>query len=251
VLGRAGWQEYAVLPAADVVPIEPGRFPPSYYLGVLGMPGMTAYFALLDLGKPKAGETVVVSAASGAVGQVVGQIAKLKGCRVIGIAGGPKKTAYIRDELGFDAAIDYRDKTTKELAAELAELAPDGVHVYFDNVGGLVHDAAMLTLAVHARIIICGVISIYDQLESIDFGPRWMRKLLIKRARMEGFLVTDYADRRGEFLTEMTRWLDEGRIKYREDVTEGLAGAPAAFIGLLAGRNNGKTLVRVSGPAAP
>jgi len=246
VLAPIGWQEYATVAADAVKPIEPGAHPPSYFLGILGMPGMTAYFALLDIGRPQPGETVVVSAAAGAVGQVVGQIAKLRGCRVIGIAGRRKKIAYLRDELNFDAVIDYRDKPAKQLAQELAEVAPDGIDVYFDNVGGVVHDAAMLTLADHARIIICGVISTYDHLESIDFGPRWMRQLLIKRARMEGFLISDYAARRGEFLAEMGRWLDQGLLKYREDVTEGLAEAPAAFIGMLAGRNLGKTLVRIA-----
>jgi len=246
VLAPIGWQEYAVVAADAVTPIEPGAHPLSYALGILGMPGMTAYFALLDIGKPQPGETVVVSAAAGAVGQVVGQIAKLRGCRVVGIAGGGAKTTYLRDGLKFDAVIDYRDKSAKQLAEELAEVAPRGIDVYFDNVGGVVHDAAMLTLAEHARIIICGVISTYDHLESIDFGPRWMRQLLIKRARMEGFLVSDYAARRPEFLAEMGRWLDQGSLTYRESVTDGIAAAPAAFIGMLAGRNLGKTLIRVA-----
>jgi NADPH-dependent curcumin reductase CurA len=212
------------------------------------MPGMTAYFALLDIGKPKPGETVLVSAAAGAVGQVVGQVAKLKGCHVIGIAGGPDKCAYVTDELGFDAAIDYRGKDTAALVAELARLAPNGVDVFFDNVGGDIHDAAMMSLALRARIIICGAVAIYDRLETQDTGARWMRTILAKRARMEGFLVFDYDPRRAEFLADMTAWLRGGLIRYREDIAEGLANAPEAFIGMLAGKNLGKQLVRVASP---
>ncbi len=250
VITRSGWQEYAAVPAKGLIKVDGAVAPLSHYLGVLGMPGMTAYFALLDIGKPKPGETVLVSAAAGAVGQVVGQIAKLKGCRVIGIAGGPDKCAYVTDELGFDAAIDYRGKDTDALVAELARLAPHGVDVFFDNVGGIIHDAAMMSLALRARIIICGAVAIYDRLETQDTGARWMRTILAKRARMEGFLVFDYDPRRAEFLADMTAWLRGGLIRYREDIAEGLASAPAAFIGMLAGKNLGKQLVHIADPSS-
>ena len=249
VLARVGWQEYGVLPAKGLIKVDGDKASLSHYLGVLGMPGMTAYFALLDIGKPKPGQTVLVSAAAGAVGQVVGQIAKLKGCRVIGIAGSRDKCDYVTRELGFDAAIDYRGKDTAMLVAELATLAPHGVDVYFDNVGGSIHDAAMASLAMYARIIIVGAVAIYDRLETQDTGPRWMRQILAKRARMEGFLVFDYEHRRAEFLADMTAWLRGGLIKYREDVTEGLAQTPQAFIGMLAGRNLGKQLIHVASPS--
>lgn len=250
VITRLGWQEYGVVPAKGLIKVDGTAAALSYYLGVLGMPGMTAYFALLDIGKPKPGQTVLVSAASGAVGQVVGQIAKIKGCRVIGIAGGPDKCAYVTNELGFDAAIDYRGKDMAALVAELAELAPQGVDVYFDNVGGVIHDAAMVSLAMYARIIIVGAVAIYDRLETQDTGARWMRTILAKRARMEGFLVFDYDHRRAEFLADMTAWLRGGLIKYREDITEGLAQTPEAFIGMLAGRNLGKQLIHVASPSS-
>jgi len=250
VLARVGWQEYGVMPAKGLIKVDGKAASLSHYLGVLGMPGMTAYFALLDIGKPKPGQTVLVSAASGAVGQVVGQIAKLKGCHVIGIAGGPDKCAFVTRELGFDAAIDYRDKSAEALVAELAHLAPHGVDVYFDNVGGIIHDAAMASLAMYARIIIVGAVAIYDRLETQDMGARWMRTILAKRARMEGFLVFDYEPRRAEFLADMTAWLRGGLIKYREDIAEGLARTPEAFIGMLAGRNLGKQLIHVASPSA-
>jgi NADPH-dependent curcumin reductase CurA len=250
VLGRVGWQEYGVMPAKGLIKVDGKAASLSHYLGVLGMPGMTAYFALLDIGKPKPGQTVLVSAASGAVGQVVGQIAKIKGCHVIGIAGGPDKCAYVTNELGFDAAIDYRGKDMAALVAELATLAPNGIDVYFDNVGGVIHDAAMASLAMYARIIIVGAVAIYDRLETQDTGIRWMRTILAKRARMEGFLVFDYEPRRAEFLADMTAWLRGGLIKYREDVTEGLSQTPEAFIGMLAGRNLGKQLIHVASPSS-
>ncbi|GGF35001.1 NADP-dependent oxidoreductase [Aliidongia dinghuensis] len=249
VLGRTGWQEYAALPAKGLIKVDGKAAPLSYYLGVLGMPGMTGYFALLDIGQPKPGETVLVSAAAGAVGQVVGQIAKLKGCRVIGIAGGADKCAYVTKDLGFDAAIDYRGKDATALSAEIAALAPNGVDVYFDNVGGAIHDAAMMNVALRARIIICGAVAIYDKLETQDTGARWMRTILAKRARMEGFLVFDYDPRRAEFLADMSAWLRGGLVHYREDVTEGLARAPEAFIGMLAGKNLGKQLIHVADPS--
>ena len=255
VRAQTGWQDYSAMPGKEVERIElEGSdlrgMPLSYFLGVLGMPGMTAYCALLGIGQPKPGETVLISAASGAVGQLAGQIAKLKGCRVIGTAGSPDKVAYVKDELGFDGAVDYKGKDMAALSAAIAELAPKGIDVFFDNVGGVVHDAAMANLAIHARIIICGSISIYDQLETPDTGIRWMRQLLVKRARMEGFLFWDWRDRAAEFRRDVSAWLREGKIRYREDIVDGIAAAPRAFIGLLAGQNRGKLLVRVGAPSA-
>jgi NADPH-dependent curcumin reductase len=250
VLARAGWQEYAVLPGNEPERIDPQGMPLSYFLGVLGMPGQTAYCALLGVGQPKPGETVLISAASGAVGQVAGQIAKLKGCRVIATAGAVDKIAYIKDTLGFDAAIDYKGKDRDALGAELAELAPKGIDVFFDNVGGVVHDAALAHLALHGRVIIVGAISLYDRLETPDTGIRWNRQLLVKRARMEGFLVWDWRHQTQDFRRDVSQWLREGKLKYREDVVDGIAAAPLAFMGLLAGQNRGKLLVRVAAPQA-
>jgi NADPH-dependent curcumin reductase len=249
VLARASWQEYAALPASEVERIEPEGMPLSYFLGVLGMPGQTAYCALLGVGQPKPGETVLISAASGAVGQVAGQIAKLKGCRVIGTAGAADKIAYVKDTLGFDAAIDYKGKDADALGAELAKLAPKGIDVFYDNVGGAVHDAALANLALHGRVIIVGSISIYDRLEAPDTGIRWNRQLLVKRARMEGFLVWDWRHQTQQFRRDVSQWLREGKIKYREDVADGIASAPRAFMGMLAGENRGKQLVRVAAPS--
>lgn len=246
VRGHLGWQTHGVLPAAQARRIVPAGFPLSYYLGVLGMPGRTAYFALLDIGQPKAGETVLVSAASGAVGQLVGQIARIKGARAVGIAGGPDKVAWCR-EIGFDAAFDYKGKDEQALVAAVAETCPDGVDVYFDNVGGVIHDAAMDNLNLRGRVIICGTISGYNRLEQPDTGRRHLRTLLVKRARMQGFLVGDYAAREAEFEADMPKWLREGRIRYREDVVEGFERMPEAFVGLLEGRNFGKLVVR-AGP---
>jgi NADPH-dependent curcumin reductase len=250
VLAHSGWQEYAVLPATEAQPIDPRGMPLSYFLGVLGMPGMTAYSALLGIGQPKPGETVLISAAAGAVGQLAGQIAKLRGCRVIGIAGAPDKIAYIRDDLGFDDAIGYKGKDANTLGAELAALAPDGIHVFIDNVGGVVHDAVMANLALHARIAIVGTIAIYDRLETPDIGLRWNRQLLVKRARMEGFLVWDWRHLADDFRRDVSAWLREGKVRYKEDIVDDIAAAPRAFMGLLAGENRGKLLVRVAAPAA-
>ena len=249
VLARAGWQEYAVLPAGEVERIDPQGMPLSYFLGVLGMPGQTAYCALLGVGQPKPGETVLISAAAGAVGQLAGQITKIKGCRVIGTAGAADKVAYVRDTLGFDAAIDYKGKDRDALGAELAALAPKGIDVFFDNVGGDLHDAALANLALHGRVVIVGSISIYDRLETADTGIRWNRQLLVKRARMEGFLVWDWRHQTQEFRRDVSQWLRDGRVKYKEDVAEGIASAPRAFMGMLKGENRGKQLVRVAAPS--
>ena len=249
VLAHAGWQEFAVLPAKAVERIDRaqlGDLPLSYLLGVLGMPGATAYFALDTIGKPKPGETALISAAAGAVGQVAGQIAKLKGCKVIACAGAADKLAYATQELGFDAGVDYKGKDADALAADFAKHAPQGIDIFFDNVGGAIHDAAMMNLALHARIIICGVISAYDRLGQPDTGTRWNRQLLVKRALMQGFLVSDHRARWSEFRLAMAAWLRSGQIRYREDIVDGIEATPRAFIGLLSGANRGKMLVRVA-----
>ena len=249
VLAYSGWQSYAVLPAKACEKIDRaklGGLPFSYLLGVLGMPGATAYFALDTIGKPKSGETVLISAASGAVGQVAGQIAKLKGCKVLATAGAADKLDYVTRELGFDIGINYKGKDAAALSAELAQFAPNGIDVFFDNVGGVLHDAVMMNLALHARTIICGAISAYDRLGQPDTGPRWNRQLLVKRALVQGFLVSDHRARWSEFRTQMAEWLTSGKIKYREDIVDGIEATPRAFIGLLSGANRGKLLVRVA-----
>ncbi|MBI2823586.1 MAG: NADP-dependent oxidoreductase [Planctomycetia bacterium] len=242
VVGHFGWQEYATSDGAGVEKIDESLAPISTAVGVLGMPGLTAYFGLLEIGRPRPGETVVVSAAAGAVGAVVGQIAKIKGCRVVGIAGSPEKVAYVRDQLGFDAAIDYR--AAPDMSQALAEACPRGVDVYFDNVGGETLDAVLRHINMRARIAICGMISEYN-LEKPAVGPRPGWFLLVNRARMEGFLVFEFRDRYREGLAALAAWVREGHIKYKEDIVEGLAAAPRAFIGLMQGKNFGKLLVRV------
>jgi NADPH-dependent curcumin reductase CurA len=244
VEGLLGWQEYGVLPANQLRRVDPGLAPISTALGILGMPGITAYFGLLEIGQPKAGETVVVSAASGAVGGIVGQIAKIKGCRAVGIVGGPAKADYIRAELGYDAAVDY--KAGGVLAKAVAAACPDGVDVYFDNVGGPVSDAVLTRINFRARIPICGQISQYN-LEKPEMGPRLTGLLLINRARMEGFIVFDFIKRYPEALKQLAEWLKAGDLTYREDVIDGFENMPAALIRLLRGENFGKQLVRVTG----
>jgi NADPH:quinone reductase len=243
VQAMLGWQDYAISDGRDLVKVDPSLAPISTALGVLGMPGLTAYFCLLDLGKPKSGETVVVSAASGAVGGLVGQIAKIKGCRAVGIAGSEAKLRHILDELGYDAGINYH--ATKNIAEDLKQACPKGVDVYFDNVGGWISDAVMFRLKLRARMLICGQISQYN-LEKPEMGPRLLTLLIPSRARIEGFLVTDYMDRAREGITEMAGWLKAGKLKYKEDVTEGLENAPRRLIGLLQGENFGKTLIKVA-----
>ena len=243
VEGMLGWQEYAVADVTALRRVDPKLAPISTALGVLGMPGITAYFALLDVGRPKTGETVLVSSAAGAVGSSVGQIARIKGCRAVGIAGSEAKVAYIRDTLGFDAGIDY--KAVPDLEAAIAEACPDGVDVYYENVGGAMHDAAMANLNQDGRVVVCGTISVYNRLEEPDLGPRHLRTILVKRARVQGFLVFDYADRYDEARAELATWLADGRLQHKEDVLDGLANAPAAFLRLLTGQNFGKQLVRI------
>ncbi|HSE37161.1 MAG TPA: NADP-dependent oxidoreductase [Blastocatellia bacterium] len=244
VEGRFGWQDYAVSDGKGVRKIDPSVAPISTALGVLGMPGLTAYFGLMEIGNPQPGETVVVSGAAGAVGSLVGQIAKIKGCRVVGIAGADDKIAYLTEELGFDAGFNY--KTVSDYTAKLRELCPKGIDVYFDNVGGEITDAAFGLINTRARISICGQISQYN-LEKAEVGPRLiLRSLLVKQARAEGFLVFQFLDRYPQGIRQMAQWLKEGRLKYREDIEEGIENTPRAFIAMLKGRNIGKQLVKVS-----
>ncbi|PYT18658.1 MAG: NADP-dependent oxidoreductase [Acidobacteria bacterium] len=237
-----GWQEYAVSDGRGLRKLDPAVAPVSTALGVLGITGLTAYFGLLDVCDPKPGETVVVSGAAGAVGSVVGQIAKIKGCRTVGIAGGDDKIDYILRECGYDAAFNY--KTTADYSAKLNELCPKGINVYFDNVGGPLTDAVFGLLTVGARISICGQISQYNNTKA-EVGPRLLGQLIIARAKVQGFLVTDYAARFGPALAEMAGWVRSGKIKYREDIIEGFENLPKAFIGLFRGENIGKRLVKV------
>ena len=240
VLGYDGWQSHAVARGAGLRKLDPKQAPISTALGVLGMPGMTAYVGLLDIGQPRAGETVVVSAASGAVGSAVGQIAKIKGARAVGIAGSQDKCDYVVRELGFDACVNYK---TGDLAAALRAACPGGIDVYFENVGGDVLRAVMTLLNQNARIPLCGLISEYNATDSTP-GPN-LRPLLFNRVLIKGFIVSDHLARMGEFLKDCGGWVREGRLKYREDVVTGLDRAPEAFIGLLQGKNFGKLLVRV------
>jgi NADPH-dependent curcumin reductase CurA len=237
-----GVQEYAVCEDSAVFKVDTEAAPLTTYLGALGMPGMTAYFGLLDVGAPKEGETVVVSGAAGAVGSVVGQIAKLKGCRVVGIAGGPEKCAWIVDELGFDAAIDYKSRDVPEA---LRENCPEGVDVYFDNVGGEILDAVLARLARGARVAICGAISQYNNLDSMR-GPSNYMSLLVNRARMQGFVVVDYMSRYPQATSEMAAWIADGKLIAREDVVEGFEGFPEALQKLFAGENVGKLVLKVA-----
>jgi NADPH-dependent curcumin reductase len=244
VLSRAGWQTHALSDGAGLRKIDPKLAPISTAIGVLGMPGMTAYMGLLEIGKPKAGETVVVAAASGAVGSAVGQIAKIKGARAIGIAGGKDKCDYVTKELGFDACLDHRDP---DLAAKLKDACPGGIDVYFENVGGAVFEAVFPLLNAFARIPVCGLIAHYNDTEA--HAPKWaasmMRAVLTKRLNIRGFIVSDFAAHHADFLRDMSQWFREGKIKHREFITEGLDSAPAAFMGMLKGANFGKQLVRV------
>lgn len=239
-----GWQEYAVLRPAAARKVDPKYGPMRYALGILGMPGLTAYFALFEIGRPRAGETVVVSAASGAVGQVVGQIAKLNGCRTVAVAGDDAKLAFCKKELGYDAGINHR--TTKDLGAELKAACPNGIDIYFDNTAGPIADAVMPLTNVRVRVIQCGVIAIANKVGQPDMGLRFHRQFIVSRMRMEGFLVTDYINRYDEGLAWLGRHLREGKLKYREDIVEGLENMPKAFLRLLNGTNFGKQLVKVA-----
>ncbi len=241
VSGIFGVQEYAVLPGAALTKVDPELAPLPVWLGPLGMPGMTAYFGLLDLGRPAEGETVVVSAAAGAVGQIVGQIAKLKGARAVGIAGGPEKCEFVVEELGFDAAIDYKNES---VGRALHQHCPDGIHVYFDNVGGEILDAALTGLARNARVIICGAVSQYNATDRVA-GPANYLSLLVNRASMTGFIVFDYADRYPEAARELGAWRAEGKLKSREDVVSGIETFPDTLLRLFNGENQGKLVLAV------
>jgi hypothetical protein len=242
VRGRIGWQEYGLLDVTSANPVNSDYGPVSTSIGVLGMPGLTAYFGLLDVCEPKPGDTVVVSSASGAVGAVVGQIAKIGGCRVIGIAGSDEKVSYVVDELGFDAGINYK---AEDVSEALGIVAPDGVDCYFDNVGGPITEAVMEHLAMYSRTVICGRISEYNESEP-SMGPRILRYLHSTRSRIQGFTVNQYPAQFEDGRAQLARWVKSGEIKYKEDIIEGFENCPKAFIGQLDGANFGKLLIKVS-----
>ena len=245
VVGFGGWQDFAVSDGRGLRRLDPEAAPVTTALGILGMPGMTAYTGLLNIGQPKAGETVVVAAATGPVGSLVGQIAKRKGARAVGIAGGPEKCAFLRDTLGFDAAVDHR---AEDFPDALAAACPDGIDVYFENVGGAVFDAVLPLLNNFARIPVCGLVSGYNATElppGPDRVPVLMRAILSKRLHVQGFIVWDFAAQESAFLQDVGAWLREGLVVHREDIVDGLEKAPDAFAGLLQGRNFGKLIVRI------
>jgi NADPH-dependent curcumin reductase len=242
VSGGFGVQDYSALDGAQLTKIDPKLAPLPRFLNTLGMPGMTAYFGLLDVGAPKEGDTVVVSGAAGAVGATVGQIAKIKGCRVVGIAGGADKCRYVVDELGFDAAVDYK---TEDMRKTLRAHCPNGVNVYFDNVGGEILDVVLAQLARHARIVICGAISQYNNTTPIK-GPSNYMSLLVNRARMEGMVVFDYASRYPEAVRDIAGWIGSGKLKSREDIVEGLENFPQTLLKLFNGENFGKLVLKVA-----
>ena len=243
VEGMLGWQEYAVAHAKSLRKVDPSVAPISTALYVLGMPGLTAYFGLLDICRPQPGETVVISSAAGAVGSLVGQIARIKRCRTVGIAGSDEKVEFLTRELGFESGFNYRN--TPDYLVRLKELCANGIDVYFDNVGGPITDAAIRLINTRARIAVCGQISQYNE-EHAQLGPRWLGQLVVKQAKAEGFLVHQFSDRYEEALRQLTHWLHDKRIKYREDIVEGIENSPRAFIGMLQGENIGKRLVRVA-----
>lgn len=242
VLGHYGWRTHAVVAGNQLKKIDPTVAPVSTALGILGMTGLTAYFGLLDIGQPKEGETVVVSGAAGAVGTVVGQIAKIKGCRVVGIAGSKEKVRYLVEELGFDAAINYKEADRK---AQLKAACPNGVDVYFDNVGGEISDEVLALLNRQARVVVCGQIALYN-LEKPDVGPRMQSQLLITSSMMKGFTLGDYAGRLDEGVAQLAQWFKEGRLTYSENIVEGFENIVPAFLGLFSGENVGKQLVRLA-----
>jgi NADPH-dependent curcumin reductase CurA len=246
VLASAGWQTHALSDGVGLRKLDPQRAPVSTALGVLGMPGLTAYAGLREIGKPRSGETLVVSAASGAVGSVVGQIANINGARAVGIAGGAEKCTYVRDDLGFDDCVDHR---LADFPERLKAACPQGIDVYFENVGGRVFEAVFPLLNTFARVPVCGLISQYNATE-IPPGPNRLPQLfratLTKRLTIRGFIVFDFAALFDDFLRDVSQWINDGRIKYREDVADGLENAPQAFMGLLKGKNFGKQLVRVA-----
>jgi len=247
VLASSGWQDYILSDGSGLKKLgaKPGK--PSYALGIMGMPGFTAYVGLLDIGQPQKGDTLVVAAATGPVGATVGQLAKLKGCRVVGVAGGSEKCTYVRDDLGFDVCLDHR---AEDFAEQLRAACPDGIDIYFESVGGKVFDAVLPLFNIGARIPVCGLISRYNATRLPDGPDRLsllMGHILIKRLKVQGFIIFDHYDRRyGDFTREMSHWLDAGSIKYQEQMVEGLENAPQAFIGLLTGQNFGKLVIHVN-----
>ena len=248
VQGGFGWQEYAAASEQGGL-MPPTKIPAdaslTWPLGVLGVTGLTAYFGILDIGRPKAGETCVVSGAAGATGSVAGQIAKIKGCRVIGIAGGPEKCRWLTEEAHYDASIDYK---AEDVEARLGALCPDGINLYFDNVGGDILDAALAHIALNARAVLCGGISRYNEATPPP-GPKNYMNLVIQRARMEGFIVIDYAARFGQAAQELTEWITSGRLTFQEDVQEGFENAPRTFLRLFEGKNRGKQLLQIAEPS--
>lgn len=249
VLAYTGWQRYAISNGDGLLKLDAQPTHPSFALGIMGMPGFTAYMGLLDIGQPKAGETIVVAAATGPVGATVGQIGKIKGCRVVGVAGGEDKCRHAVDVLGFDACIDHK---ADDFAEQLAQACPQGIDVYFENVGGKVFDAVMPLLNTKARIPLCGLVSQYNA-TALPEGPdrlsSLMGMLLVKRIKMQGFIIfDDYGHRYNEFAQDMSQWLAEGKMQYREQIVQGLAQAPTAFMGLLEGKNFGKLVIEVNTP---
>jgi len=240
VIAYGGWREYATSDGSGLAKIDPSRVPPSAYLGVVGMPGVTAYVGLFDIGAPKEGETVVVSAAAGAVGGVVGQLAKIRGARAVGIAGGKAKCDYVVSELGFDACVDYKSPDFKDA---LRAATPNGADVYFENVGGAILDAVLTRLNPFARIPLCGLVSQYNATE--PYGVKGFALLLVNRVKVQGFIVSDDASKWPAARRDLAAWVAEGKIRYRETITEGIRSAPSAFIGMLKGDNVGKQLVKL------
>jgi NADPH-dependent curcumin reductase CurA len=246
--GFKGWREYYVSDGSDLTRIDPNLAPLRSYLGVMGMPGLTAYVGLLDIGQPKAGETVFVSAAAGAVGSVVCQIAKIHGCRVVGSVGSDEKVRWLREEAGIDAAFNY--KTVDDLSAELARHCPDGIDIDFENVGGAHLEAALDRMNPFGRVVLCGMISQYNATGPLS-GPGNLFLAVTRRLKLQGFIVSDHADRRPQFLADMSRWIGEGRIRWKETILEGVENAPKAFVGLFQGENLGKMLVQVGPDPGP
>lgn len=242
VTGNLPWQQHCIAAENDLIKIDTSIAPASYYLGILGMPGLTAYFGLMHIGKPKAGEAVVVSGAAGAVGIVVGQIAKLQGCRVIGIAGSDEKVKLLKEEFGFDEVINY--KTTADIKKAIAAVCPKAVDIYYDNVGGIISDAVISNINFNARIVLCGQIALYNSTE-IPIGPRLQPMLLIRSVLMQGFIVSNYQSQFEEGQSHLSLWLKEGKLKYKETIVKGFDKLPTALIGLFSGDNTGKMIVEV------
>lgn len=242
VTGMLPWQQHCISNGNGLLKIDTSIAPASYYLGILGMPGLTAYFGLMHIGKPKAGETVVVSGAAGAVGIVVGQIAKLQGCRVVGIAGSDEKINLLKDEFGFDEVINY--KTAANITQSIADACPKGVDIYFDNVGGEISDAVISNINFHARIVLCGQIALYNSTE-VPMGPRLQPMLLTRSVLMQGFIVSNYQSQFQEGLNHLSLWIKEGKLKYTETIVKGFDKLPAALLGLFKGENTGKMIVSV------